>query len=194
MDFPPRNFGLPPFASNGFEPSRDAADFLTRPPMPYENKEMFGSAERKMPNLPTVPKAYDGLLPSAQQKEISPMVPQEKLALVPNIPTFPTKDDDFSFDVDDLVKKIDAKIAQLEEEERRNKEAAEKQAKEKQEIKPIESLQNLSSPVEKEKDVVENKEVNGPLTNNVLKEIKNADIELSDDNDDDDFFDDFFDN
>ena len=86
-----------------------------------------------------------------------------------------SKDDGFNFDVDELVKKIDAKIAELEEEEKRNK------AKEvsHQEIKPTPTIDNVK-PLETT-PVVENK------TN-----VNN--LELSDDESDDDFFDDFFDN
>ena len=51
------------------------------------------------------------------------------------IPKEPTKNSDDEFNVDDLVKKIDAKIAELEEEERRNKkEQEEKEKNEKIEV------------------------------------------------------------
>ncbi len=86
-----------------------------------------------------------------------------------------SKDDGFNFDVDELVKKIDAKIAELEEEEKRNK----AQEASHQEIKPTPPIDNVK-PLETT-PVVENK------TN-----VNN--LELSDDESDDDFFDDFFDN
>ena len=86
-----------------------------------------------------------------------------------------SKDDGFNFDVDELVKKIDAKIAELEEEEKRNK----AQEVSHQEIKPTPPIDNVK-PLETT-PVVENK------TN-----VNN--LELSDDESDDDFFDDFFDN
>lgn len=86
-----------------------------------------------------------------------------------------SKDDGFNFDVDELVKKIDAKIAELEEEENRNK----AQEASHQEIKPTPPIDNVK-PLETT-PVVENK------TN-----VNN--LELSDDESDDDFFDDFFDN
>lgn len=86
-----------------------------------------------------------------------------------------SKDDSFNFDVDELVKKIDAKIAELEEEEKRNK----AQEVSHQEIKPTPPIDNVK-PLETT-PVVENK------TN-----VNN--LELSDDESDDDFFDDFFDN
>ena len=74
-----------------------------------------------------------------------------------------------AFDVDELVKKIDAKIAELEKEEEMNKK---KQEALKKEEKPIKEA--VISPV---KEVEPEKEVN---------------LKLEDD-DDDDFFDDFFD-
>ena len=92
-------------------------------------------------------------------------------------PVVEETEEDIGFDVDELVKKIDAKIAELEEEERKAKEKEEKE-KPKEEIKPL--------PVEK-------KEVNS--INNIYEEKeKKDDLQLDDDIDDDDFFDDFFDN
>ena len=76
------------------------------------------------------------------------------------------------FDVDELVRKIDAKIAELEEEERQNnKEKANKESEEKLEVIGDED----SEIVHKDK-VIENN------------------LDLEDDDDDDEFFDDFFDN
>lgn len=96
----------------------------------------------------------------------------------------PKVDDSFNFDVDELVKKIDAKIAELEEEEKKNKE------------------QELTTPKLKEEQVqqatpivtspVVNSNVNANTNTNTNANIN--DLELSDDGDDDDFFDDFFDN
>lgn len=96
----------------------------------------------------------------------------------------PKVDDSFNFDVDELVKKIDAKIAELEEEEKKNKE------------------QELTTPKLKEEQVqqatpivtspVVNSNVNANTNTNTNTNIN--DLELSDDVDDDDFFDDFFDN
>ena len=74
---------------------------------------------------------------------------------------------------DELVKKIDAKIAELEEEERRNKE---EEAKKKESSK-LEVIGDKESEIVHEDKVIE----------------KNIDLN-DDDDDDDDFFDDFFDN
>ena len=85
--------------------------------------------------------------------------------------------DDGGFNVDELVKKIDAKIAELEEEERRNKEESKKKDKEeksniKQEVIELEQKPKVDVDYDKQNKVT---------------------IELDDD-DDDEFFDDFFDN
>ena len=82
------------------------------------------------------------------------------------------KEFDNGFDVDELVKKIDAKIAELEEEERKNKEKEEK-AKSEDKLEVIGDKE--SEDIHKDKVIVQN-------------------LDLDDDDDDDDFFDDFFDN
>ena len=91
-----------------------------------------------------------------------------------------------SFDVDELVKKIDAKIAELEKEEAMNKQ------------KQQQKLDALKSKEEKPvKDVSPVKEVVSepvPEVKPVVKEQPKKEVNLSlDDDDDDDFFDDFFD-
>ncbi len=90
--------------------------------------------------------------------------------------------DNNDFNVDDLVKKIDAKIAELEEEERREKEKLEK---EKQANKSNIISDNDITPQVLE--VAENKttNVNKPI---VKEEINNQEEDISDDQ----FFDDFF--
>ena len=91
-----------------------------------------------------------------------------------------------SFDVDELVKKIDAKIAELEKEEAMNKQ------KQQQEVDATKSKEE--KPV---KDVSLVKEVVSepiPEVKPVEKEQPKKEVNLSlDDEDDDDFFDDFFD-
>ena len=126
---------------------------------------------------------------------------------VPSIPTTPitsapttassnpfmsnsSNDDDFGFDVDELVKKIDAKIAELEAEEKKEEEERKKKESLAQPTTapatvattPIHSINDIYSekPAVKETSVVEKPK---PLPN----------LDLDDDNDDD-FFDDFFDN
>ena len=94
------------------------------------------------------------------------------------------EDDGLDFDVDELVRKIDAKIAELEEEERRVKEEEKAQA-EKGEPKvtidaSIKEEKNSINEIHQEKERVAPQPVN---------------LSLDDESeDDDDFFDDFFDN
>ena len=92
-----------------------------------------------------------------------------------------------SFDVDELVKKIDAKIAELEKEEAMNKQKQQQklEAMKAKEPKPVKDV----SPV---KEVV-----NSPIPEvsempKVEQPKKEVNLSLDDD-DDDDFFDDFFD-
>ena len=99
-------------------------------------------------------------------------------------------DDDLGFDVDELVKKIDAKIAELEAEEKRAKEEEEKKSETGN--KEVVSIPGLE--VKKESNSIndiykDTKEV-------VVKPVTtgSSNLNLDDDNDDDDFFDDFFDN
>ena len=102
-------------------------------------------------------------------------------------------DDDLGFDIDDLVKKIDAKIAELEEEEKKSQAKLDKKQA------------DMAAEVEKTAPVVSEK---APQTNHILDDIysnndkkeentvtkKSPDLNLDDDDADDDFFDDFFDN
>ena len=103
------------------------------------------------------------------------------------------KKDSLEFNVDDLVKKIDAKIAELEaEEKQRLEEEKEKEKKkiddeEKEEVKAIDSLSSNSHHIDNKMAV--------PEAEVLPKTINNPVSTLSlDDDSDDDFFDDFFDN
>ena len=110
-------------------------------------------------------------------------------------------DEDLGFDVDELVKKIDAKIAELEEEEKRNKTSTETEAKvvsedEEEndddedfvEIPRTTPISNSISNIYNENREKEEKRESIPD----MKPLPN--INLDDDDNDDDFFDDFFDN
>lgn len=111
-----------------------------------------------IPNIPGIPPMFQSPFPKI------------------NEPSAHSNNNDM-FDVDELVKKIDAKIAELEAEEKRNNE---------------ENQKKTSSVSDKVEDKSQN--------SNKLDEDKKADgnkstnITLDDEIDDDDFFDDFFDN
>ena len=134
-------------------------DFLTREMSPV-------SEERRMSSSPF------GMMPSGYS---TPFRKEEK----------EEDDDDLGFDVDELVKKIDAKIAELEEEERREKEQA-KEKEQKEEMAPVEEKEETP-----DADIVDSKEEKEEQTEE-KKETLKLDEDTSDD--DDDFFDDFFDN
>lgn len=123
---------------------------------------------RDEPSISTVPE---------QRDFIKPVQPVERVEEEDD-------DDDLGFDVDELVKKIDAKIAELEEEERREKEAEEKKKKE-QEERMRQQAATITIPATKPEISKQEEKV---------EERPSKAIDLNDDLDDDDFFDDFFDN
>lgn len=124
---------------------------------------------RDEPSISTVPE---------QRDFIKPVQPVER------VEEDDDDDDDLGFDVDELVKKIDAKIAELEEEERREKEAEEKKKKE-QEERMRQQAATITIPATKPEISKQEEKV---------EERPSKAIDLNDDLDDDDFFDDFFDN
>jgi len=179
-----------------FRPENEAAARL-----PIELQQI---RERRNQEVP-VPDFLTRELP--KEKPVSPIPsPKEPItdddedfvsfADAPKSPSVPTNvralddeeddDDDLGFDVDELVRKIDAKIAELEAEEKKNQEEEERKKKEEREKlpevpeAPIVS-NSIESLYEERKPVVSNPPVSSNLT-------------LDDDGDDDDFFDDFFDN
>jgi len=106
------------------------------------------------------------------------------------------------FNVDDLVKRIDAKIAELEEEERKEKEAQEKQNNNKTIEATIETKQeqpnsNVTSYVAPVSEIQEPKSIetnnnNEPVNLDKLSEQQKTPKLYEDDTDDEKFFDDFF--
>lgn len=195
-------------------------DFLTRSPYEQEEKRVMGNAPR-----------MGGMV---RGRSVSNEASSEAIKDFSNTPIFPSRptmqqikpqtkstskpieDDDLGFDVDELVKKIDAKIAELE--------AEEKRAKEENKVSPLSSKEVVNKPVATPQtrpvavpkastsaspiaslddfinatDPKENKPLK-PLEEKVVepkKEVpqQTADLTLTDDDNDDDFFDDFFDN
>lgn len=189
---------LPPELEEARRKRNSAAnipDFLTRTPL---SKEESDKKEEKVPNIPDfetfkkqMESAGDMFNPFGPSLGVQPKKDDSKKSLP--VDKSNDDDDDLGFDVDELVKKIDAKIAELEEEERRQK-AAEATPNNnvvadanvvKEEEKPINSINNILE----EKSVKKTEENVNDIP---LKPTTN--LNLDDDNDDDDFFDDFFDN
>ena len=127
-------------------------------------------------------------------------------------PSNPVGNGGGGFNVDDLVKRIDAKIAELEEEERKEKEAQEKQQSQIENEISESSIENSSVVVEPQVEtseqltpttnIEEPKIINTPVSTNQvnsnekisldkLSEEKNTKL-YEDDTDSDKFFDDFF--
>lgn len=121
-----------------------------------------------MPGMPAMP----GMMGMPGMPAMPGMMGMPGMPNMNNMPATPQPNKNPGFNVDDLVKRIDAKIAELEEEERKEKE---EQEKAKKEIKP-----EVSVPEEKKEEISEVKEVSKPKT------IETREIT------DDQFFDDFF--
>ena len=168
----------------------NAAEMDSKPDNSEKSKaDSFDFAPRKSPFGP----APSPITPKQPEKKVSserpditsmPMFKDMETSIPKPVPKKETKpvDDNFNFDVDELVKKIDAKIAELEEEEKKNKE--------KQEASKPAVVEQKSPTVEPAMNKIENSVVKEPTT----MTVPNNNIELEDDDNDDDFFDDFFDN
>lgn len=149
--------GMPPFLKSNPMSNNSLKDDSKEKNIPdFLNRKV---SEEAMPNLPNLPD-FETFKKQMEAKE-------KDFNMTSSSKVNDEKDDDLGFDVDELVKKIDLKIAELEEEEKRQKEA------------------NLA------KDNKENKDEKVSTNDKTKSDIK---LNLDDDSDDDDFFDDFFDN
>ena len=193
-------------------------DFLKRervttdvPPM-SSKKEVprvpdYDTFRKQTPQLSTFDPFDDDFTSDRVDDDFTSVASMPKTEFIPRKPVEPSTvapkdiDDDLGFDVDELVKKIDAKIAELEAEEAREKAKVE----EKLETRRVEEtsaptvpLQSLSTdlPVTNPNSInsIYNNSVDVKPTTPVVADTKpQSNITLEDD-DDDDFFDDFFDN
>lgn len=98
-----------------------------------------GTPGMGLPNMPAFP-GIPGMGMPQMPGITSPTMPNMSTGMpgLPNMPGMPSNGSDNKFDVDALVKRIDAQIAKLEEEERLEKEAQEK-AKKQQAVESIEA-------------------------------------------------------
>ena len=177
--------GLPPELQairNKNQGKDNIPDFLTRDPM---KSEKLDDSKSEAPNFEMFKRNLD-----LDDEEFTPFPSSPKAAPVKG--STESKADDLGFDVDELVKKIDAKIAELEAEEKKNQEEEEKKQKEKESdavvstgiSKPVHSIQDIY-----QSDSSDEKDVPSPVSKS-----SNPSLDLEDDGEDDDFFDDFFDN
>ena len=161
-------------------------DFLTRKDEPFESRKEYEPSEMGIGR---------GMTGHSTVKPTMQPTPFDKN----------DDDDDFGFNVDELIKKIDAKIAEIEAEEKKNKDINER---------PTENLPKpvMAPPKIEEKIQAFNLAASTPTTevlddNPTITEVKEElpklqsepikpaiNLEIPDDSDDDDFFDDFFDN
>ncbi len=194
-------------------------DFLKRervtsdvPPMSSSRKMVpevpdYDTFKKQTPDLSSFDPFVDDFTSSRVDDDFTTVASRPKTGFVPRKPVEPSTvapkelDDDLGFDVDELVKKIDAKIAELEAEEAREK-AREEEMLDSRRVEettpPTAPLQTLatdlpeSNPNSINSIYNESGEVR-PTTPVVVEAKPQPNITLDDD-DDDDFFDDFFDN
>lgn len=177
---------LPPeLKSNRFE-EKNTIGFKGRK---IENKESVRFPEF-LSNIENKPEPFN-LFENSKDRNLPKVSPTPL-----NMNSFDDDDDDdggIGLDVDELVKKIDAKIAELEEEERKEKENKEKESTQK--------IDKLDEQIEKQQNNVQEIErsIKPIVTNNSISSVEESMSESIpsldlDDEEDDDFFDDFFEN
>lgn len=178
----PNPFGMPGLPGMGGMPSSmpGLPKFPNIPDMPMNMPDVPGLSNRPKPN-PSISNPFgikDSDMPPMFNQSLSNMGGSKDTPFGASNPV------SGGINVDELVKKIDAKIAELEEEERRNAE----EEKKKKDI-PLKSS-SVSTVEEKNKQVIKDAVIDKeeqPVNDKV-------NLDLVDEDDDDDFFDDFFDN
>ena len=194
-------------------------DFLKRervtsdvPPMSSGRKMVpevpdYDTFKKQTPDLSSFDPFVDDFTSSRVDDDFTTVASRPKTGFVPRKPVEPSTvapkelDDDLGFDVDELVKKIDAKIAELEAEEAREKAREEEMldSRRVEETTPSTApLQTLATDLPETNPNSINSIYNEsgevrPTTPVVVEAKPQPNITLDDD-DDDDFFDDFFDN
>ena len=166
-------------------------DFLRRE-NPKESSKVSPNAIPSFEEFKKQMESEGGFNPFEDDSRLDDHKVPEKVSEPPRKP-LPSDDDDdddggFDFDVDELVRKIDAKIAELEAEEKKEKEKAEKVEKVEETPHSIPTLSSEAIP-----------EITTNSIQSVYEEPQKSttplpNIRLDDEDDDDDFFDDFFDN
>ena len=177
-----------PFAPSSMSNNmHDMSDIPTNMPRGMANmNDIPTNIPRGMPNISGIPNNM-----MEESKNPIPKVTQAKPIIENNSNMPPQKNDDLGFDVDELVRKIDAKIAELEEEERKNKIQEEKVSnKDAAEVEKKVIAPSSSEPILQKEEMP----LPIPKKKEETKEEPSNNLVLDDDEDDDEFFDDFFDN
>ena len=178
------------------EPAEDIKlpDFLVRDKEVNKPHKQIGGSSLSGYDEPFSPFAKPKIEPNIPKprEEFNPIVKDEE------------DDEELGFDVDELVKKIDAKIAELEAEEKKEQEEQEKKKKEEerrnaqlreQPRQPINSINSVLEEKKEEKPVeIEKLTPQKPIENISEPKKEPISLDLDEESDDDDFFDDFFDN
>ena len=146
-----------------------------------DDDDPFGGVPNKPVVVPNNP--LEDELPVVTKPPVRPQTQPIKVEEEEN-----EEDEDLGFDVDELVRKIDAKIAELEKEE---KMAQEEETKKKE---ALDKLSEESVPSVDQNSIETIYEDSAPQQAAPVPSPTKTNLSLEDDGDDDDFFDDFFDN
>ena len=197
------NFPLPDFLTGGSMPRVPNGDASpnpfrpsTSPRSPFPDFETFKKEMEKNSSINPFASSVPSSAPIPHDIDVPSKKPPlhddsaiQDANVLPDDKNSSSNNLDLGFDVDELVKKIDAKIAELEEEEKREKEKNEKQKQESINSTDSDSVKSNSIEQVYEKDKSNDDKENLPPT--IVNPVST--LSLDDDSDDDDFFDDFFD-
>ena len=151
-----------------------ADEFVTRIKQPIHTFNLKSFVQEQQKNK------FMGMLDNNTSNAFGGMVGNPFMAQTSSV----TKE---SFNVDELVKKIDEKIAELEEEEKLEKEKAQQKLPKEKQIIEIEPISN------KEKEFDKEKQTSNPTDNKDIKLNEEPFVKYTKGISDDQFFDDFFD-
>lgn len=151
-----------------------ADEFVTRIKQPIHTFDLKSFVQEQQKNK------FMGMLDNNTSNPFGGMVGNPFMEQTSSIPKE-------SFNVDELVKKIDEKIAELEEEEKLEKEKAKQKLPKEKQIIEIEPISN------KEKEFDKEKQTSNPTDNKDIKLNEEPFVNYTKGISDDQFFDDFFD-
>ena len=184
------------FGENKTMAGRSIGSSSSTSPTPFDFSSSFLDRPKEPEKKPFEPVFVPEERPKNNIGEVKTFV-QPNLPSTPKAPEKAPVDDSFNFDVDELVKKIDAKIAELEEEEKKNKEKQQLATTpvREQPIPEIGQTPLSEQPIPEIPNPIQANDIKSLETTPVVENKANVNnLELSDDDTDDDFFDDFFDN
>lgn len=191
----PFNDELPPelrAARERKKSEEDIPDFLKRDVKEEKTSDIKKSSDR-IPDFETFKRQVEA------EGGFNPYISDDDVPAKKEEPKFKEDkssnlDDDLGIDVDELVKKIDAKIAELEAEEKREEE--EKKKKEAQAAETnVPTVVQEALPVFNDKPISKLSDEDGPIPEAKTSPVRpSINLDDNDSDDNDDFFDDFFDN